>query len=97
MMRIKCYLIVIQLCCIAKLLQAQYFETHVFTDSNDLYRLSQSGASYFVRLSLNCTEKKSPYTLVHYNVKDKDKDPSHYWPSSYGCHDWQIAVIIRQY
>ena len=89
-MRITCSLTLIGLCCAAALLKAQYAETYVYTDSNGLYRLTQSGASYFARLSLNCTEKKQPHTLEHYNVKDKD--PSHYWPSFYGCYDWHSAV-----
>jgi len=61
-MRITCSLTLIGLCCAAALLKAQYAETYVYTDSNGLYRLTQSGASYFARLSLNCTEKKTtPY------------------------------------
>lgn len=75
---------------IANTLYAQYSEAFVYKDSNGLYRLTHSGASYFARLSLQCVDKKEPHTLQQYNVKDKD--PSHYWPSFYGCYDWHSAV-----
>jgi len=62
----------------------------VYKGSDGVFKLSPAGASYFAKLSLACTNQKTPHMLDRYEVKDKD--PEHYWASFYGCYDWHSAV-----
>jgi len=57
------------------------------------YILSDNGASYFAKLSLDCTEKQSPHYYFQAIRKKGDKDnPKDIWPSFYGCYDWHSGV-----
>jgi hypothetical protein len=57
------------------------------------YMLTNSGASYFAKLSLDCSEKAGPHYFYRAlrAVGDK-KGPMDLWPSFYGCYDWHSAV-----
>ncbi len=60
---------------------------------DDRYILSQEGASYFAKLSLDCTRKSSPHYFYRaLRVKGEKMGPKDYWPSFYGCYDWHSAV-----
>lgn len=55
--------------------------------------LSDAGASYFAKLSLDCTGK--PYPHFYYETLEKPEDlkaPDKLWPSFYGCFDWHSGV-----
>ena len=57
------------------------------------YTLSNQGASYFAKLSLDCTRKSSPHYFFHALRKKNDViGPKDLWPSFYGCYDWHSAV-----
>ena len=50
------------------------------------YTLSESGASYFAQLSLDCTNKPVPH--YYYNILRQPGDtqtPKDLWPAFYGC------------
>jgi hypothetical protein len=56
------------------------------------YQLSETGASYFANLSLECigrTDKHFYYR--HYDTQRKG-NPKDYWPSFHGCYDWHSSV-----
>ena len=59
------------------------------------YTLSNEGASYFAKLSLQCVEKKSPHFYErfkeYYEIKDSTTSKD-LWPSFYGCYDWHSSV-----
>jgi Protein of unknown function (DUF2891) len=55
--------------------------------------LSDAGASYFAKLSLDCTGK--PYPHYYYETLEKAEDlkaPDKQFPSFYGCFDWHSGV-----
>jgi hypothetical protein len=56
---------------------------------------SDSGASYFAKLSLQCAEKPSPHFYEkykeHYEIVDSTTSKD-LWPSFYGCFDWHSSV-----
>lgn len=54
------------------------------------YTLSKEGASYFARLSLECTQKSFPHT--GYDDMLSKRDVRNVWPAFYGCYDWHSAV-----
>lgn len=57
------------------------------------YTLSNEGASYFAKLSLDCTRKSSPHYFFHALRKKNDViGPKDLWPSFYGCYDWHSSV-----
>jgi hypothetical protein len=57
------------------------------------YTLSESGASYFAKLSLDCSSKSSPHFYFKALRKPGDKEgPRDLWPSFYGCYDWHSGV-----
>ncbi len=61
--------------------------------SDGRYMLSQEGASYFAKLSLDCTKKAAPHYFYKALRKEGEKlGPKDYWPSFYGCYDWHSAV-----
>ena len=80
-------LFIVVSCC----LQSAIFTAQlVKTDATGVYVLTQEGASYFAKLSLQCTETKSPHMVDRMSYKEKD--PSKIWPSFYGCYDWHSSV-----
>lgn len=55
--------------------------------------LSDAGASYFAKLSLDCTTK--PYPHYYHEKLEKASDlkaPDKLWPSFHGCYDWHSGV-----
>ena len=57
------------------------------------YTLSENGASYFGKLSLDCTNQSSPHFYFKALRKTGDKEgPRDLWPSFYGCYDWHSGV-----
>lgn len=57
------------------------------------YTLSDEGASYFAKLSLDCASKSSPHYYFRAIRKKGDTDgPKDVWPSFYGCYDWHSSV-----
>jgi hypothetical protein len=57
--------------------------------------LSKKGASYFAKLSLECTEKDYPHFYqesMEINSSEDLKTPKQLWPSFYGCFDWHSGV-----
>jgi hypothetical protein len=60
-----------------------------------IYKLTESGASYFAKLSLQCTDKQSPHFYEkykeHYEIVDSTTSKD-LWPSFYGCFDWHSSV-----
>ena len=60
--------------------------------------LSKEGASYFAKLSLNCTGRTQPHMYSRYGASSQQEskyDPEivkRIWPSFYGCFDWHSAV-----
>lgn len=67
----------------------------VSKNSSGLYELTNSGASYFAKLSLNCTGKQSPHFYEkykeYYEISDSTTSKD-LWPSFYGCFDWHSSV-----
>ena len=64
-------------------------------DNNGVYVLTETGASYFAKLSLNCSERSSPHYYEQYKAYYKLKDSTtskNLWPSFYGCYDWHSSV-----
>jgi hypothetical protein len=63
--------------------------------TDGIYRLTESGASYFANLSLQCAEKPSPHYYErykeHYEIEDSTTSKD-LWPSFYGCYDWHSSV-----
>ena len=69
--------------------------TLVVTNDFGLYELSDNGASYFAKISLNCTESPSPHYYEKYKEYHKIVDSTtskDIWPSFYGCFDWHSSV-----
>ena len=57
------------------------------------YMLSNDGASYFAKLSLDCSNKAGPHYFYRALRVEGDKiGPMDLWPSFYGCYDWHSAV-----
>lgn len=57
------------------------------------YTLSDEGASYFAKLSLDCTQKEGPhYFFQALRKKGDTRTPKTIWPSFYGCYDWHSSV-----
>ena len=60
-----------------------------------IYKLTESGASYFAKLSLQCSDKQSPHFYEkykeHYEIVDSTTSKD-LWPSFYGCFDWHSSV-----
>ncbi len=55
--------------------------------------LSDAGASYFAKLSLDCTTKPYPHDYREKLQKAADlKAPDKMWASFYGCYDWHSGV-----
>lgn len=56
--------------------------------------LSNTGASYFAKLSLECANKVYPHYYNEHQIKSADdlKTPEKFWPSFYGCYDWHSGV-----
>ncbi|MEN9743019.1 MAG: hypothetical protein RLZZ65_824 [Bacteroidota bacterium] len=65
----------------------------VTTQPDGRYTLSEAGASYFAKLSLECTNKSTPHYYYQALRKPGDTDtPEDLWPAFYGCYDWHSAV-----
>ena len=63
------------------------------TTTDGRMSLSNAGASYFAKLSLNCTGKPYPHYYHEHLEKPEDlKPPEKMWPSFYGCFDWHSGV-----
>lgn len=61
--------------------------------SDGTMSLSDEGASYFAKLSLECTGKPYPHFYYETLTKPEDlKTPDKMWPSFYGCFDWHSGV-----
>lgn len=60
-----------------------------------IYELTENGASYFAKLSLQCAEKSTPHFYErykeHYEIIDSTTSKD-LWPSFYGCYDWHSSV-----
>ena len=57
------------------------------------FTLSREGASYFAKLSLDCTSKPKPHYFYRALRTIGDTlTPNDLWPSFYGCYDWHSAV-----
>jgi len=57
------------------------------------FTLNQTGASYFAKLSLNCSGKAYPHFYYEELTSADDlKLPEEFWPAFYGCYDWHSAV-----
>ena len=57
------------------------------------YTLSNEGASYFAKLSLDCTRKSSPHYIDYpFFNKSNAEGSKDLWPSFYGCFDWHSSV-----
>ena len=57
------------------------------------YTLTDAGASYFARLSLECASRNEPHYFNEVLRKKGDKRNSDdVWPSFYGCFDWHSSV-----
>jgi hypothetical protein len=60
--------------------------------------LSLEGASYFARLSLNCTGRSQPHYYTDYSSPSRQASNKEneivkkIWPSFYGCYDWHSSV-----
>jgi hypothetical protein len=55
--------------------------------------LSDAGASYFAKISLDCTGKPYPhYYMERLQTAEELKSPDKLWPSFYGCFDWHSGV-----
>jgi hypothetical protein len=61
--------------------------------SDGSLQLSDAGASYFAKLSLDCTGKPYPHYYHERLQKAEDlKAPDKLFPSFYGCFDWHSGV-----
>jgi hypothetical protein len=87
MSRPPCIFIVVACCIQSTILRAQL----VKSDASGVYALTQEGASYFAKISLQCAETKYPHTIDVRNSY-KENDPRKIWPSFYGCYDWHSSV-----
>ena len=70
-----------------------FFAQLVSTTPDGRYTLTAEGASYFAKLSLDCTSKPTPH--YYYQALRQPGDtqtPTDIWPSFYGCYDWHSAV-----
>ena len=60
-----------------------------------IYKLTESGASYFAKLSLQCADKQSPHFYEkykeHYEIVDSTTSKD-LWHAFYGCFDWHSSV-----
>jgi hypothetical protein len=64
-----------------------------FTAIDGSLQLSDAGASYFAKLSLDCTGKTYPHYYHETLKKAEDlKAPDKLFPSFYGCFDWHSGV-----
>lgn len=67
--------------------------TLTYTASDGSLQLSDAGASYFAKLSLDCTGKVYPHDYRERLQKAEDlKSPDKLFPSFYGCYDWHSGV-----
>jgi hypothetical protein len=65
--------------------------TYIATDGS--LQLSDAGASYFAKLSLDCTGKPYPHDYRERLQTAADlKSPDKLFPSFYGCYDWHSGV-----
>jgi len=83
--------------CIIFINQNKLFSQEQLTKKgeNGIYELTEAGASYFAKLSLNCAERNSPHYYEAYKDYYKIKDSTtskNIWPSFYGCYDWHSSV-----
>jgi hypothetical protein len=56
------------------------------------YQLSDSGASYFANLSLECVSRTDKHFYYRYYDTQRKGNPKDYWPSFHGCYDWHSSV-----
>lgn len=79
---------------IGALFSVHFFFAQLVTNTTDgRYTLSNEGASYFAKLSLDCTSKPTPH--YYYRALRQPGDtqtPTDIWPAFYGCYDWHSAV-----
>jgi hypothetical protein len=75
------------------IVSAQSEASLVVSLEDERYMLSNDGASYFAKLSLDCTNKPAPHYFYRaLRLPGEEKGPKDYWPSFYGCYDWHSAV-----
>jgi Protein of unknown function (DUF2891) len=62
--------------------------------SDGVMTLSNAGASYFAKLSLDCANKVYPHFYNEHSINSASdlKTPDKFWPSFYGCFDWHSGV-----
>lgn len=77
-------------------LSVSFSQTNLTQKGSDgIYTLTEYGASYFAKLSLQCTEKSTPHYYErykeHYEIVDSTTSKD-LWPSFYGCYDWHSSV-----
>jgi hypothetical protein len=62
--------------------------------SDGVMTLSNAGASYFAKLSLDCANKVYPHFYNEHSINSAEdlKTPEKFWPSFYGCFDWHSGV-----
>jgi hypothetical protein len=66
---------------------------HTSVDAEGRLSLTEQGASYFARLSLDCATKAYPHFSGKKQEKTEDhSSPDKLWPSFYGCFDWHSGV-----
>jgi hypothetical protein len=56
------------------------------------YQLSETGASYFANLSLDCIGRTDSHFYYRYYDTQREGNPKDYWPSFHGCYDWHSSV-----
>lgn len=79
--------------CIVATAHTQKLESITTKLTDGRLTLSPQGASYFARLSLECTNKTYPHYYNERLMKPEDlKPPDKLWPSFYGCFDWHSGV-----
>jgi Protein of unknown function (DUF2891) len=56
--------------------------------------LSDDGANYFAKLSLDCANRVYPHFYNEHKIESAAdlKTPEQFWPSFYGCYDWHSGV-----
>ncbi len=90
-MKVKFTFLLAALWCSAAIAQTTASLTQKLSDGR--LTLSPQGASYFAKLSLECTNKPYPHYYHETLSKPEDlKPPDKLWPSFYGCFDWHSGV-----
>ena len=68
-------------------------EQYIVVGDDDNISLTESGASHFANLALNCMQKEYPNKLGQVLKTSEDlKPPVELHPAFYGCFDWHSSV-----